>query len=65
MTQIHVAGIGVDGWDGTPDGVGKFESENALRNIFQPFGHFVGAQVRHLIRASTNIGANSVIQNAR
>lgn len=53
--EIHVRGVGVHGWDGTQDGKGEFENENALRNIFSEFGTFVGARIRHRIQASTNV----------
>lgn len=48
-SQLHVRGIGVHGWDGTPEGVGAFESEPALRTVFARFGHMVQATVRHRI----------------
>ena len=35
---LTVRGIGVDGWDGTADGVGAYENEDALRKIFAEFG---------------------------
>ena len=31
--QIHVRGIGVDGWDGTHEGKGDYENEAALQEI--------------------------------
>jgi hypothetical protein len=52
-TQIHARGVGVHGWDGTPDGEGEFESEDALGKIFSAFGVFVQATVRHRIDAGT------------
>jgi hypothetical protein len=52
-TQIHVRGVGVHGWDGTPNGEGEFESEDALGKIFSAFGVFVQATVRHRIDAGT------------
>ena len=39
----------MDGWDGTEDGVGTYESEAALRKLFAPFGKFVQATIRHRI----------------
>jgi hypothetical protein len=47
-TRLHVRGIGAQG--------GKFESEEALRKIFSPFGDFEGATIRHREDAS---GANT------
>ena len=52
--NIHVGGIGVDGWDGTEDGVGTYESKEELEKIFGEFGTFVGAQIRHRIRDGEN-----------
>jgi Ca2+-binding EF-hand superfamily protein len=48
-TQIHVRGLGVDGWDGTPEGTGTYETEAALRSILQPFGTLLQATIRHRI----------------
>ena len=45
--MIHVRGIGVDGWDGTTDGRGTYENEEALKEIFSVFGEFVQATIRH------------------
>ena len=52
--QIHVRNIGWDGRDGTKDGIGDSESERALREIFQPFGEFWHATVRHRIEKGKN-----------
>ena len=46
---LHVRGIGQEGWDGTETGPGSFESEDALREIFEAFGPFVEAKVNHRI----------------
>ena len=46
---MHVRGIGVDGWDGTQHGLGTYESEEALREIFSEFGRFEQATIRHRI----------------
>jgi calcium-binding protein CML len=48
-TQIHVRGIGVDGWDSTPEGKGSHESESALKAIFEQYGKFLQATIRHRI----------------
>ena len=46
---IHVRGIGMDGWDGTPEGRGTYENEDALEKIFSVFGVFLQATIRHRI----------------
>ena len=56
-TQIHVRGIGVEGWDGTEDGVGREESAAALARIFGEYGEFISAAVRH--RVDMAAGANT------
>jgi hypothetical protein len=48
---LHVRGVGVDGWDGTQEGFGEYESEEALRQIFEAFGPFVRATVHHRVQA--------------
>ena len=35
LHQIHVRGIGVDGWDGAEDSIGTYETEEALAEIFR------------------------------
>ena len=52
--QIHVRGIGVDGWDGTEEGTGSYENEEALEEIFSVFGSFVQATIRHRIADGKN-----------
>ena len=52
--QIHVRGIGIDGWDGTEGGVGRYENEAALQEIFGAFGTFVQATIRHRIEDGQN-----------
>ena len=47
--QLHVRHIGVQGWDGTEDGVGTYENEEALRALFSPFGEVVTAVIRHRV----------------
>ena len=47
--EIHVRGIGKDGWDGTDEGCGTYENEAALKKIFSPFGEFMHATIRHRI----------------
>ena len=54
LFQIHVRGIGVHGWDGTPEGRGTYENEAALRDIFERFGVFLGATIRHRIEDGKN-----------
>jgi hypothetical protein len=48
-TQIHVRGVGVDRWDGTPEGKGAYESKAALTEIFKQFGNCLQATIRHRI----------------
>ena len=46
----HVRGIGVEGWDETDEGVGKYENETALRHI-ENFGRVIEiAKIRHRIQ---------------
>ena len=45
------------GWDGTADGEGEFESEEALGRLFGVYGTFLQATVRHRIDAVD--GANT------
>jgi Ca2+-binding EF-hand superfamily protein/CRP-like cAMP-binding protein len=52
--MIHVRGIGVDGWDETPDGKGDYENDAALKKLFSPFGQFQQATIRHRIEDSKN-----------
>lgn len=52
--ELHVRGIGCDGWDGTDEGVGEFESEGALRRIFLPFGKLQQAAIRHRVADGKN-----------
>ena len=52
--MLHVKGIGVDGWDGTPDGKGDYESEEALKLMFGVFGSFKQATIRHKISDGEN-----------
>ena len=33
--MIHVRGVGVEGWDGTEEGTGVYESDEALEEIFE------------------------------
>ena len=52
--RLHVRGIGVHGWDGTEEGKGDYESEAALRKIFERFGYFQNAMVRHRVQDGKN-----------
>ena len=55
LHQIHVRGIGVDGWDGSDEGVGKYENETALRHIFENFGRVIEvAKIRHRVQDGHN-----------
>jgi len=48
-TQIHVRGIGMDGWNGDSHSMGIYENEEALSDIFGQFGQFIGATIRHRV----------------
>ena len=52
--QVHVRGVGVDGWDGTEAGVGTYENEAALKEIFAPFGTVKTVTIRHRIQDGAN-----------
>ena len=54
VVQVHVRGIGVDGWDGTEVGTGAYESEEALRTIFSKYGKMKTATIRHRIQDGEN-----------
>ena len=60
-SQLHVRGIGVLGWDGTPDGKGEYESEEALALLFGHYGGYVQATVRHRIDTATGQNTRCVI----
>ena len=47
-------GIGAEGWDGSEHGVGRYENEASLREIFEPFGMFLSAAIRHRIQDGKN-----------
>ena len=51
--QLHVRGIGILGWDGTPDSRGYYESEKALMLLFGQYGVCTQATVRHRIDNET------------
>ena len=51
---LHVRGIGVHGWDGTPEGRGTYENEGALRELFKRFGVFRSATIRHRVEDGEN-----------
>jgi hypothetical protein len=53
--QIHVRGIGVDGWNGSEAGLGKYENATALRQIFEPFGRVIEvSKIRHRVADGAN-----------
>jgi hypothetical protein len=54
MMQLHVREFAAEGWDGTAEGVGNYENEESLREIFSQFGPFVQAMIRHRIRDGQN-----------
>ena len=47
-------GIGAEDWDGSEHGVGRYENEASLREIFAPFGMFLSAAIRHRIQDGKN-----------
>jgi hypothetical protein len=52
--QIHVRGVGIEGWDGTKTGCGTYESEEALERVFQSFGTCTRVTIRHRITDGAN-----------
>ncbi len=52
--RIHVRNIGVDGWDGSEQGIGLYESEEAITKLFADFGQVLSVLVRHRIEAGEN-----------
>lgn len=54
LHQLHVRGIGVDGWDGREDSVGTYESEEALEKIFSVFGRVLFSKIRHRVADGAN-----------
>ena len=52
--MIHVRGVGVEGWDGTEEGRGVYESDEALEEIFEVFGPYVRATIRHRVKNGQN-----------
>ena len=52
--MIHVRGVGVEGWDGTEEGRGVYESDEALEEIFEVFGPYVRATIRHRVQNGQN-----------
>ncbi len=54
--QIQVSRIGVYGWDGSADGVGDYENEEAIRTVFERFGgRVIKATIRHRVQTANNI----------
>ena len=51
--EIFVGNVGVDGWDRTDAGVGIYESEHALQEIFKEYG-FKHATIRHKVKDGYN-----------
>lgn len=49
MHQLHVRGIGVDGWDGAEESIGTYETEDALEQIFSAFGRVLFSKIRHRV----------------
>jgi calmodulin len=52
--QVQVEGIGVDGWDGTRKGVGRYENEASLQKIFAAYGEMLGITIHHRVREQQN-----------
>ena len=52
--QLHVRGIGIDGWDGTTAENGDYENVASMAKIFSPFGVFDHAQIHHRVVDSAN-----------
>eukprot|EP01047_Picozoa_sp_COSAG01_P023597 COSAG01_NODE_1432_length_10321_cov_11.797789_8_plen_234_part_01 len=49
-SQLHVRGVGVNGWDGSEQGVGIDENEGALQKIFSSFGSVLNVAIHHRIQ---------------
>jgi hypothetical protein len=45
--MLHVGGIGLQGWNRTPEGEGEYENGLKLGEVFNQFGPFEQAVVRH------------------
>ena len=54
LHQLHVRGIGVDGWDGAEDSIGAYETEEALEQIFSAFGRVLFSNIRHRVVDGAN-----------
>eukprot|EP01048_Picozoa_sp_COSAG05_P006153 COSAG05_NODE_386_length_10463_cov_4.066673_5_plen_1003_part_00 len=59
--MLHVRNVGQDGWDGTEEGRGTYESAEALSKIFSRFGDVVSTEVRH--RISLGTGGDGLDEN--
>ena len=44
----------MEGWDGTEEGRGVYESDEALEEIFEVFGPYVRATIRHRVKNGQN-----------
>ena len=53
-THLHIRGIGANGWDGTDEGTGVYESVEALSKLFSAYGRILDATVRHRIEGGEN-----------
>jgi hypothetical protein len=54
VPPIHVRGIGVEGWDGTADGTGRYEDVDQLTKVFAEFGEVLDVSIRHRIQDDQN-----------
>jgi hypothetical protein len=57
-TQLHVRGVGVEGWDGTPQGHGVYETPSELMALFEPYGGCRHVYVRHRISADSKVNTS-------
>lgn len=48
-SQVHCRRIGIEGWDGSDEGRGTYESEQGLANLFSSFGQVLHVAIRHRI----------------
>ena len=53
---LHVRGIGVDGWDGTPDGKGDYESVGHVLHALEVFSSSVEEHLHLVLPALVRLG---------
>ena len=66
--MIMIRNIGMEGWDGTEEGRGKYESEHGVRRVMSALGHTVSTgvekiQLRHKVRVTSLEDGSTQLQN--